>query len=114
MHSMPEEVGHATRLPRRRDLLSKPCPSGVEATLSETHVKRGRRVVHGDKELHEKLGRNDPCPCGSGLLFKKCCRNSGCFRRGGAGPLRAVAERRTNHFGERPVPMPTLILSPRY
>ena len=49
--------------------------------LSETHVKRGRRVVHGDKELHEKLGRNDPCPCGSGLLFKRCCRNSGCFRR---------------------------------
>jgi hypothetical protein len=30
---------------------------------SETRVKRGLRVVHGDKELHEKLGRNDPCPC---------------------------------------------------
>jgi uncharacterized protein YecA (UPF0149 family) len=25
--------------------------------------------VHGDKELHEKLGRNDPCPCGSGRSF---------------------------------------------
>ncbi|WP_420819247.1 SEC-C metal-binding domain-containing protein [Paludisphaera borealis] len=49
--------------------------------MSEAHVKRGRRVVHGDKELHEKLGRNDPCPCGSGRLFKKCCRNSGFFRR---------------------------------
>jgi uncharacterized protein YecA (UPF0149 family) len=32
---------------------------------SETHVKRGLRVVHGDKELVEKLGRNDLCPCGS-------------------------------------------------
>ena len=21
----------------------------------------------------EKVGRNDPCPCGSGLKFKKCC-----------------------------------------
>lgn len=21
----------------------------------------------------EKIGRNDPCPCGSGLKFKKCC-----------------------------------------
>lgn len=21
----------------------------------------------------EKLGRNDPCPCGSGRKFKKCC-----------------------------------------
>src|SRR5580704_6355399 len=37
---------------------------------SETHVKRGVRVVHGDKELLEKLGRNDPCPCGSGRRFQ--------------------------------------------
>lgn len=36
---------------------------------SETHVKRGLRVVHGDKELVEKLGRNDPCPCGSNRCF---------------------------------------------
>lgn len=36
---------------------------------SETQVKRGLRVVHGDKELVEKLGRNDPCPCGSGKRF---------------------------------------------
>ena len=28
-------------------------------------VRRGLRVVHGDKELAEKLGRNDFCPCGS-------------------------------------------------
>ena len=21
----------------------------------------------------EKIGRNDPCPCGSGKKFKKCC-----------------------------------------
>ena len=27
------------------------------------------RIVHGDKELREKLGRNDPCPCGSGRRF---------------------------------------------
>jgi uncharacterized protein YecA (UPF0149 family) len=20
-----------------------------------------------------KVGRNDPCPCGSGLKYKKCC-----------------------------------------
>jgi uncharacterized protein YecA (UPF0149 family) len=35
----------------------------------ETQVKRGLRVVHGDKELREKLGRNDLCPCGSGRSF---------------------------------------------
>ena len=21
----------------------------------------------------EKIGRNDPCPCGSGLKYKQCC-----------------------------------------
>ncbi|HEX7810148.1 MAG TPA: SEC-C metal-binding domain-containing protein [Thermoanaerobaculia bacterium] len=38
---------------------------------SETRVKRGLRIVHGDKELLEKLGRNDPCPCGSGRRFQE-------------------------------------------
>ena len=38
---------------------------------SETRVKKGTRVVHGDKELREKLGRNDPCPCGSGHRFQE-------------------------------------------
>lgn len=23
-----------------------------------------------------KVGRNDPCPCGSGQKFKKCCGNA--------------------------------------
>ena len=29
---------------------------------------RSKTVVKGDK-----IGRNDPCPCGSGLKYKKCC-----------------------------------------
>jgi len=37
---------------------------------SETAVKRGDRIVHGDVELTEKLGRNDLCPCGSGHRFQ--------------------------------------------
>ena len=36
---------------------------------SETHVGKRVRIVHGTKELTEKLGRNDPCPCGSGQKF---------------------------------------------
>ena len=37
---------------------------------SETRVKRGKRVVGGGKELVEKLGCNDLCPCGSGRKFQ--------------------------------------------
>jgi len=36
---------------------------------SETRVKRDMRIVHGNKALFEKLGRNDLCPCGSGRSF---------------------------------------------
>ena len=28
-------------------------------------------AVHRD----QKVGRNDPCPCGSGKKYKKCCLN---------------------------------------
>ena len=48
---------------------------------SETQVKRGVQIVRGFKELIEKLGRNDPCPCDSTRKFKNCCMHSGCFRR---------------------------------
>lgn len=37
---------------------------------SESRVKTGPQIVHGGKELTEKLGRNDPCPCGSGKSFQ--------------------------------------------
>ena len=26
--------------------------------------------------MTKKIGRNDPCPCGSGKKYKKCCINS--------------------------------------
>jgi SEC-C motif len=44
---------------------------------SETRVKRGVRVVHGDVELTEKLGRNDLCVCGSGRRFQALLQGSG-------------------------------------
>ena len=28
---------------------------------------------------HNKVGRNDPCPCGSGKKFKKCCLGKGIY-----------------------------------
>ena len=47
---------------------------------SQTQVKRGEQLVHGDKELTEKLGRNDLCLCGVRTGgFKCCCLGSGCY-----------------------------------
>ena len=33
------------------------------------------RVIPGQRIAPDKVGRNDPCPCGSGKKFKKCCGN---------------------------------------
>ncbi|MEI7685087.1 MAG: SEC-C domain-containing protein [Planctomycetota bacterium] len=65
---------------------------------SETKVKRGVRIVHGNKELDEKLGRNDLCPCGSGKPFKKCCLDSGSFRRSESASL-LLGNDRTSPLG---------------
>ncbi|HYC93339.1 MAG TPA: SEC-C metal-binding domain-containing protein [Thermoanaerobaculia bacterium] len=54
---------------------------------SETRVKRGERIVHGDKELLEKLGRNDLCPCGSTRRFQEVLHAHRPLRRHTARPL---------------------------
>jgi hypothetical protein len=48
---------------------------------SETAVKRGRRFVHGDVDLVEKLGRNDLCPRDSGRRFQGLLPGVGPVRR---------------------------------
>jgi preprotein translocase subunit SecA len=42
---------------------------GIEAASAVSTVTRPQQRVVGE---HEKLGRNDPCWCGSGKKFKKC------------------------------------------
>jgi len=45
-----------------------------DAVLS---LSTGLRVkcISDNKEISDKVGRNDPCPCGSGIKYKKCCLN---------------------------------------
>ena len=77
-----KEAHHAHHQQRRQSLLlSKRVASGGRGYPSETHVRRGDRVVHGDKELLEKLGRNDLCPCGSGHRFQEVLFEVGRLRR---------------------------------
>ena len=34
---------------------------------------------HGEKRIiGKKIGRNDPCPCGSGKKYKKCSETETC------------------------------------
>ena len=46
----------------KREQLMKPTATSDDGTLAKQPVRKGAKV-----------GRNDPCPCGSGLKYKKCC-----------------------------------------
>ena len=35
--------------------------------------KEAKRSVAATRVTRQKIGRNEPCPCGSGKKFKKCC-----------------------------------------
>ena len=52
----------------RREQIAKPVSEGFAGAGDGTLKKRP--VV---KKAAEKVGRNDPCPCGSGKKYKKCC-----------------------------------------
>ncbi len=45
----------------KREQVAKPAPTAGDGTDSKQPVRK------------KKIGRNDPCPCGSGLKYKKCC-----------------------------------------
>jgi len=45
-------------------------------TPSELHritMEGQKNIIKFPKEKETKVGRNDPCPCGSGKKYKKCC-----------------------------------------
>ena len=64
---------------RKKNSPFEPMSKRRRGFTSETRVKVGTRIVHGDKLLEEKLGRNDLCPCGSRKRFKRCCLKKGRF-----------------------------------
>jgi uncharacterized protein YchJ len=76
----------------RRELELSEIRAAVEEQIPNSYTvleKRHRRLKsiykHWKKKntsrsksrKRKKIGRNDPCPCGSGKKYKKCCLNSG-------------------------------------
>lgn len=47
--------------------------SSLERPEMHTNSPEGRPKVETFKRDQPKVGRNDPCPCGSGKKYKKCC-----------------------------------------
>jgi hypothetical protein len=83
---------HAERVARdlRRDLESPSIERLPEDAVSTEWPVTVRRTV-------PKVGRNDPCPCGSGRKYKKCCEEKDAERAADPSPVPGVtmAEYRT-------------------
>ena len=66
-----------TRWPAQREKLAAQIAASVAAIyrfwLPRRQVQHERLVASTFRREGPKPGRNDPCPCGSGKKFKKCC-----------------------------------------
>ena len=55
--------------PERIEAVHKPKEQNLIFSGSDSEPPKKKPV----RRANEKTGRNDPCPCGSGKKFKKCC-----------------------------------------
>jgi hypothetical protein len=44
-----------------------------EANAAAQEMQRASRAAYRGSRVAVKIGRNDPCPCGSGRKYKRCC-----------------------------------------
>ncbi|MFQ6114433.1 MAG: SEC-C metal-binding domain-containing protein, partial [bacterium] len=76
-------IPHDTMLPRRgvpqqaRTVHDSTVGMGFTVVPQESAKRSDETTVRREKKqpvvVGEKIGRNDPCPCGSGKKYKKCC-----------------------------------------
>lgn len=96
-------IGGATCLPKNHSLNIpfERTSKRRRGFPSETQVKRGDRLVRGNKDLSEKLGRNDPCPCGSARRFQELLPQVRQLRWFYPRPLLLGSDRLQNKYGQR-------------
>ena len=54
-------------------LSKKKSAPGGESVSQQDPPRESQTSAQSIKREHPKVGRNDPCPCGSGIKYKKCC-----------------------------------------
>jgi uncharacterized protein YecA (UPF0149 family) len=52
---------------------AEPEAAAEMARQAPRESRGGEGVAHTVRRAAPKVGRNDPCPCGSGKKYKKCC-----------------------------------------
>lgn len=63
-----------TRTPEQRHALATQIEDSVRQIHAFWHpLRHAVAERHQAQRMSTKVGRNEPCPCGSGKKFKKCC-----------------------------------------
>ena len=62
--------------------------TSLQAAIDNDQIKKLEILAQQYKKAHtqkvreyKKIGRNDPCPCGSGQKYKNCCLKSGKYEQ---------------------------------
>ena len=79
--SMFAELINEIRQNTVRNILTSKVEIEVLTGTAATNLRRGKNTAAGGKgavrKREEKIKPNDPCPCGSGKKYKKCCGAGG-------------------------------------
>ena len=67
-----DKPGEEVLTPEARSELIDALPFMMHATWSFWH-EAAHPLLEGQRERGVKVGRNEPCPCGSGKKYKRCC-----------------------------------------
>lgn len=68
-----EQETETSLVEKQEDLPQKQGDYGVTTTVRGVSGKMEQAAQRQEKVMGNKVGRNDPCPCGSGKKYKKCC-----------------------------------------
>jgi preprotein translocase subunit SecA len=69
-----EEAGEETRpRPQRMVLTRGEMPTMMPQEMAMAAQAGGTGTIETVRRQGRKIGRNEPCPCGSGKKYKKCC-----------------------------------------
>ena len=67
------EFGYASTELKEPEKPRLPNPKRAKSNKLTRAISKGLRAIVSQKPKPAKVGRNDPCPCGSGKKYKKCC-----------------------------------------
>jgi preprotein translocase subunit SecA len=73
IHHIYQEACHVIS---RAVIMEEPVPPKYSLPqMNKPQLRRGKTNANMSTHDTKNIGRNDPCHCGSGKKFKKCCMN---------------------------------------